>query len=369
MNIGIPKEKKEHEYRVAATPSVLRPFIEQGHKVHVEKGAGEGSGYSDYAYKAVGVEIVEHTSALYDRSEMIWKVKEPTQEEFQYFHKGQLLFAYLHLAPDPLLTEFLMNQSITAFAYETVQDGRALPLLKPMSEIAGRLSVFAGIQCLERIQGGKGILACGVPGVKPAKVAIIGAGVVGSNAALIASRLGAEVTVLDIDAGSLGLVEREFGGRVKTIFSSRETIAEEVATSDVVIGAVLVPGAKAPSLVKEADVRAMRAGSVVVDVAIDQGGCIETSHPTKPSRPTYELHNVVHYCVTNMPGAVPRTSTESLSHAAAPYAMTLATKSWEQVYEQGGPLALGLNIADGQIMHAKVKSAFQEMKAAKPGVS
>jgi alanine dehydrogenase len=310
MIIGVPKEIKDNENRVALAPAGVQALQITGHRVFVESGAGLGSGFTDDVYVRAGAEIVDTAADVWSEADMVMKVKEPLAEEFQYFRKNLILFTYLHLAPEPELTEQLLEKGVTAIAYETIQtDNGALPLLTPMSEVAGRMSVQVGIQFLEKPQGGKGTLLGGVPGVPPGKVVIVGGGIVGTNSAQMALGMGAEVTILDVNIDRLRYLEHVLHGRLRTMASNQQNLADVVAESDVVIGGVLIPGAKAPKLVTKEMIASMNDGAVVVDVAIDQGGCIETARPTTHSDPTYVESGVVHYGVTNMPGAVPRTST------------------------------------------------------------
>ncbi|MED4955619.1 alanine dehydrogenase, partial [Paenibacillus macerans] len=320
MIIGVPKEIKNNENRVALTPSGAYSLVSAGHQVFIEKNAGTGSGFTDAEYTAAGARLVGQAADAWS-AELVIKVKEPQPSEYAYFRKGLILFTYLHLAPEPELTAALRDKGVTAIAYETVEVNKTLPLLTPMSEVAGRMAVQIGAQFLEKPYGGKGILLGGVPGVKRGKVTIIGGGVVGTNAAKIAVGLGAEVTIIDVNPERLRQLDDIFGARLQTLMSNPQHIAEAVEESDLVIGAVLIPGAKAPKLVRENMVKAMRPGSVIVDVAIDQGGIFETvDRITTHSDPTYVKHGVVHYAVANMPGAVPRTSTYALTNATLPYA-------------------------------------------------
>ncbi|HZG55016.1 alanine dehydrogenase [Paenibacillus sp.] len=359
MIIGVPKELKSNESRVALTPTGAHTLVEAGHQVIVETGAGAGSGFADDDYASAGAILEEKASDVWSRSEMVLKVKEPLPSEYGYFREGLLLFTYLHLAADPELTTALLGKGVTAVAYETVEVGRSLPLLTPMSEIAGRMAAQIGAQYLERVKGGKGILLGGVPGVQRGRVTIVGGGVVGTNAARIAAGLGADVTILDQNAERLRQLDDLFGTRVQTLVSNPSTIAESVAQADLVIGAVLVPGAKAPKLVTERMIRTMSPGSVVIDVAIDQGGIFETvDRITTHERPTYEKHGVVHYAVANMPGAVPRTSTLALTNATLPYALQLANKGIRRAIAENVALRQGVNVAAGQITHAAVANAL-----------
>lgn len=359
MLIGIPKEIKVHEYRVGLTPMGVKELVRQGHQLLVQKDAGAGIGFNDIDYQVAGAELAESAEAVYQRAEMIMKVKEPQAQECAMLRQGQLLFAYLHLAADRPQTEALITSGCTAIAFETVTalDG-GLPLLAPMSEVAGRMSIQAGAHCLDKAQGGRGVLLGGVPGVLPANVVVIGGGVVGENAARMAIGLGAEVTIIDRSIPRLKQLDAQFGGRVHTLYSTRDTLETAVLAADLVVGAVLIPGAAAPKLVTREMVAAMQAGSVLVDVAIDQGGCFETSHATTHSDPIYVVDDVVHYCVTNMPGAVARTSAQALENATLPYAQALANKGWLQALRDDSHLADGLNVQAGQIACAGVAAAF-----------
>lgn len=331
MLIGVPKEIKNHEYRAGMVPGSVREVIAHGHEVIVETNAGAGIGFTDDDYVAAGATVVDTAEEVFAKAEMIVKVKEPLAEERKRLRKDQILFTYLHLAPDMPQTQDLVNSGAICIAYETVT-GRTggLPLLAPMSEVAGRMSIQAGAQCLEKSRGGLGMLLGGVPGVSPAKCVVIGAGVVGSNAIRMAVGLGARVVVLDRNVDALRRVTAEFGSRVETVFSSQESLEQEVTTADLVIGGVLIPGAAAPKLVTEDMVKNMKPGSVLVDVAIDQGGCFATSKATTHADPTYIKHDVVHYCVANMPGAVPRTSTFALNNVTLPYIITIANKGYHE---------------------------------------
>jgi alanine dehydrogenase len=355
MLIGVPKEIKVHEYRVGLTPDSAREFISHGHKVIVQSNAGAGINKSDDDYGAVGADIVGDAAEVFAKAEMIVKVKEPQAPERQMLRSGQILFTYLHLAPDPEQTRDLVKSGAICIAYETVTDDQGgLPLLAPMSQVAGRLSIQAGAFCLERAHGGKGILLGGVPGVAAAKVVIIGGGVVGENAIMMALGMGAEVTVLDRTVDVLGRLSRQFGPALRTVYSTRAAIEEYVLAADMVIGAVLVVGAEAPKLVSGAMVRAMKPGSVLVDVAIDQGGCFETSRPTTHADPTYLVDGIVHYCVANMPGAVPITSTYALNNVTLPYALALADKGYKRALLENPDFRNGLNVCDGKVTYRAV---------------
>ena len=350
MLIGIPKEIKNHEYRVGLVPASVHELVHQGHQVLVETDAGSGIGFSDDHYRGVGAEIVETAEAVFSRAELIVKVKEPLTEERSRLREGQILFTYLHLAPDRTQTEDLIRSGATCIAYETVTSANgSLPLLAPMSEVAGRMSIQAGAQCLEKSNAGCGMLLGGVPGVSPAKVVIIGGGVVGSNAAKIAIGMGAKVTILDRSLEVLRRLDAQFGARLITLYSSKELLEQQVLSADLVIGSVLVPGAAAPKLVSAEMIKAMKAGSAVVDVAIDQGGCFATSHATTHADPTYIVDDVVHYCVANMPGAVPKTSTFALNNATLPYIISIANKGYKAALLDDPHLLNGLNIYAGKV--------------------
>lgn len=359
MIIGVPKEIKNNENRVAVTPAGVREMVARGHEVYVQTTAGNGSGFSDDEYRAAGAKMLPTIEDVYAIAEMIVKVKEPIRPEYGLIRKGQLLFTYFHFACDRALTDAMIKSGAVCIAYETVRlaDG-SLPLLIPMSEVAGRMSVQEGARFLEKPQGGRGVLLGGVPGVKPAKVLILGAGVVGRNAALMAAGFGADVTIADISLPVLRHVADVMPKNVKTLFSSRHNIEMELPTTDLVIGSVLIPGAKAPHLVTKDMLTLMRPGSLLVDVAIDQGGCFETSHPTTHSEPTYTVDGVVHYAVANIPGAVPFTSTLALTNATLPYALRLADKGWRDACKADKALAQGLNVVDGKVVFPAVAEAF-----------
>lgn len=355
MIIGIPKEIKNNENRVAITPAGVVALKKSGHQVLIEQGAGLASGFEDADYKAAGADILAEAKDVWGKADMVMKVKEPISSEYGYFRKGLVLFTYLHLAAEPKLAKALVDSGVTAIAYETVEVNRTLPLLTPMSEVAGRMASQIGAQFLEKSKGGKGILLSGVPGVKRGKVTIIGGGVVGTNAAKIAVGLGADVTLIDLSAERLRQLDDQFGKDIQTLMSNPLNIAEAVKDSDLVIGAVLIPGAKAPKLVTEEMIKSMSPGSVVVDVAIDQGGIIETVDKiTTHDDPTYTKHGVVHYAVANMPGAVPRTSTIGLTNVTMPYALQIANKGVEQAVAENQALALGVNVANGSITYKAV---------------
>jgi alanine dehydrogenase len=355
MLIGVPKEIKNHEYRVGMVPASVYELVHQGHQVRVETNAGSGIGFSDADYIAVGAEIASTPEAVFLAAELIVKVKEPLAAERAMLRPGQILFTYLHLAPDRAQTEALIKSRAVCIAYETVtSEGGGLPLLAPMSEVAGRMSVQAGAQCLEKSQGGSGLLLAGVPGVSPAKVVIIGGGVVGSNAAKIAMGMGARVTILDRSLDTLRRLDNQFGSSqlgasLETLYASKDALEQQVLVADLVIGAVLVPGAAAPKLVTADMIKGMKSGSAVVDVAIDQGGCFETSHATTHADPTYIVDDVVHYCVANMPGAVPRTSTFALNNATLPYIVSIANKGCKSALLEDPHLLNGLNVYKGKL--------------------
>ena len=358
MIIGVPKEIKNNENRVAMTPAGVAELKHNGHTVYVQHTAGEGSGFSDDEYIAAGAQILPTIEAVYDIAEMIVKVKEPIEPEYKLIKKDQVVFTYFHFASDRKLTEAMIASRGVCIAYETVRlADHSLPLLVPMSEVAGRMSIQEGARFLEKPQGGKGILLGGVPGVPPAKVWVLGAGVVGRNAALMAVGLGADVTIADISLPTLRHVA-ETMPRVKTLYSSRHNIESQLPDVDLVVGSVLIPGAKAPKLITRDMLKLMRPGSVIVDVAIDQGGCFETSRPTTHSEPTYVVDGVVHYAVANIPGAVPRTSTLALTNATLPYAVRLANKGWRQACREDAALAQGVNMVDGKVTFPAVAEAW-----------
>ncbi|MRD37183.1 alanine dehydrogenase [Bacillus cereus] len=358
MRIGIPTEIKNNENRVAMTPAGAVHLVQNGHEVFVQKGAGLGSGFTDEEYVQAGAKLVETAEEAWNQ-DMVMKVKEPVASEYDYFREGLILFTYLHLAPEPELTKALIDNKVASIAYETVQlDNRSLPLLAPMSEVAGRMSAQIGAQFLEKNKGGKGILLAGVPGVKRGKVTIIGGGQAGTNAAKIAVGLGADVTIIDLSAERLRQLDDIFGNQVKTLMSNPYNIAEAVKESDLVIGAVLIPGAKAPKLVTEEMIQSMEPGSVVVDIAIDQGGIFETTDRiTTHDNPTYEKHGVVHYAVANMPGAVPRTSTLALTNVTVPYAVQIANKGYKEACLGNTALLKGINTLDGYVTFEAVAEA------------
>ena len=357
MLVGIPKEVKNNEFRVSTTPAGVHSLVIAGHSVFVEKSAGLGSSITDAEYVKAGATILETADDVWAKSEMIIKVKEPVAEEYHRMRKGQILFTYLHLAASRECTDALITAGVTAIAYETVEVNRFLPLLAPMSEVAGRMSIQVGAAALQRPNGGRGILLGGVPGVAPGKVVILGGGSVGVSAAAMAIGLRADVTLLDINLKRLVEIDEMFHGQVKTVASSAFAIEEYCTQADLVIGGVLIPGAAAPKLVTDAMVAKMKPGSVLVDVAIDQGGCFEGSHATTHADPTFKVHNSLYYCVANMPGAVPATSTAALSNATLKYSLALANKGWERAMNDDAGLAAGLNVNAGKITYAAVAAA------------
>ena len=358
MKIGVPKEIKNHEYRVGLSPASAKELITYGHSVTIETGAAAGIGLSDEAYTKVGATISDSAQSIFAESEMIIKVKEPQAAECKQLSEGQLLFTYLHLAPDTQQTKLLLESGVTAIAYETVTGpNNSLPLLAPMSEVAGRLAAQAGAHCLERAQGGCGVLMGGVPGTEPAKVLVIGGGVVGQNAAYIARGMGANVTILDRSISKLRQLDVEFAGKANCVYSTTEAIERYAMESDLVIGAVLIPGANAPKLITREVISQMKPGSVLVDVAIDQGGCLETSKATTHQDPTFVVDDVVHYCVANMPGAVPQTSTYALNNATLPFSLSLANQGWKKAVQQDPNLLNGLNVHAGKLTYEAVAKA------------
>lgn len=358
MLVGVPKEIKDNEYRVGLVPSTVRELTDKGHDVLVESGAGAGAGLPDGDYEAAGAVIVANAEAVY-KAELVVKVKEPLAIERKKLHRNQILFAYLHLAPDRAQAEDLLQSGVTAIAYETVAGPQGtLPLLTPMSEVAGRMAPHVGARCLEVENGGRGVLLAGVPGVPPASVVILSGGVAGSNAALIASGMGAEVAVLDRNPEALRRIAMQFNGRVRTLFSTPDVVALLCRRADLVIATVLVPGAMAPKLVSRQTVKAMKPGAVIVDVAIDQGGCAETSRATTHAHPTYTVDDVVHYCVTNMPGAVARTSTFALSNVTTSFVLALADQGWRKALREDANLRAGLNVHDGRVTYRAVAEAL-----------
>lgn len=357
MFIGVPKEVKVLESRVSLTPEGVSEFIRAGHDVVVEKSAGVGSGISDKDYLEAGASLENSPDVIWDKADLILKVKEPIEIEFPRLRSNQVLFTYLHLAANKACTDALLASGITAIAYETVELGGALPLLAPMSEVAGRLASQVGASALQKPHGGRGLLLGGVPGVAPGKVVVIGGGVAGLNAAVIALGMGADVTVLDRSLSRLAYIDSAYQGRIKTLASSFRAIDRELKTADLVIGAVLVHGSRAPKLVSNEQVRSMKAGAVLVDIAIDQGGCFEDSRPTTHAEPTFLVHEAIFYCVANMPGAVPITSTYSLTNATLPYALSLANHGWEAACALDSALAKGLNIHAGKIYYKAIAEA------------
>jgi alanine dehydrogenase len=359
MKIGVPKEIKTNENRIALVPAGAEALVAAGHSVLVQQGAGEGSGFSDEDYTSVGAKIAPDAAAVWADSEMIMKVKEPIASEWPMMRKGQTIFTYFHFAADEKLTRAHMDSGATCIAYETVElPTRELPLLTPMSEVAGRMAVQEGAKYLEKLYGGRGVLLGGVPGVPPAKVVILGGGVVGINAAKMAAGMGAKVTVLDLSLERLRYLSDVMPANVTLIYSNRHNILEQIRTADLVVGAVLIPGAVAPRLVRREDLKTMQPGSVIVDVAIDQGGCVETIKATTHENPTYVVDGVIHYGVANMPGGVPRTSTLALTNATFPYALKLANKGWKQACLESVPLRKGLNMIDGKVVYPAVAEAF-----------
>jgi alanine dehydrogenase len=360
MIVGSPKETKDNEYRVGLVPSTVRELTANGHQVIIETNAGIGTGLSNMDYEAAGAEIVASADVVFSRAEMIVKVKEPQALERKKLRRGQILFTYLHLAPDRPQTEDLIASGVTAIAYETVTSPqRTLPLLTPMSEVAGRMAPQAGARCLEKENGGRGVLLGGVPGVPPADVVILGGGVAGTHAAIISAGMGATVTVVDRNPEALRRISHQLGARVRTVFSTRDAVEALCKRADLVIGTVLIPGAAAPKLISAATVKAMKPGSVIVDVAIDQGGCAETSRPTTHSNPTYVVDGVVHYCVANIPGAVARTSTFALSNCTLPFILALADHGLRAALGEDEHLRNGLNVHDGMITNRAVADALK----------
>jgi alanine dehydrogenase len=361
MRVGVPKEIKNHEYRVGMTPPAVREAVHHGHEVLVQSGAGTGIGCDDAQYAAAGAKVLPHAAAVFESAQMIVKVKEPQPAECAMLSKGQVLFTYLHLAPDPVQAEGLLKSGCTAIAYETITDERGgLPLLAPMSEVAGRMSIQVGAVALQQANGGRGVLLGGVPGVAPGRVVVIGGGVVGTHAARMAVGLGADVTVLDRALPRLRQLDELFSGRAQTQYATLDATEAAVLDADLVIGAVLVPGAAAPKLIKRAQLARMRRGAVIVDVAIDQGGCFETSRATTHAEPTYVVDGIVHYCVANMPGAVPRTSTFALNHATLPFTLALAGKGWARACADDVHLRAGLTVHEGAITHEAVASGLDK---------
>ena len=357
MNIGVPKEIKNNEFRVAITPSGVRELTSKGHAVFIESSAGLGSAITDSDYEAVGAKILSSADEVWAKAELILKVKEPIAAEYSRMRKGQVLFTYLHLAASRECTDALINSGITAIAYETVEVNGSLPLLAPMSEVAGRMAAQVGAAALQKSAGGRGVLLGGVPGVRPGKVLVIGGGTAGLAAATIAHGMRADVTVVDVNQRRLGEIDQIFSGTVKTLISNIHEIEEQALQADLIIGAVLVHGAKAPRLISNALVKRMQPGSVLVDIAIDQGGCFEDSRPTTHAEPTFKVHGSIFYCVANMPGAVPFTSTYALSNATLKYALALADLGWKEALRRDSALALGLNVHEGKIYYQAVADA------------
>jgi alanine dehydrogenase len=359
MRIGIPKEIKTNENRVALVPAGAEALVAAGHSVSVERGAGDGSGFSDQLYERAGARIVPDADGVWAEADMIMKVKEPIATEWKRMRRGQTIFTYFHFAADEALTRAHLKSGAVCIAYETVElPSRELPLLTPMSEVAGRMAVQEGAKYLEKLYGGRGVLLGGVPGVLPARVVILGGGIVGINAAKMAAGMGAQVVILDISLERLRYLSDVMPANVQLLHSNRLAILEQIQMADLVIGAVLIPGAKAPSLVRREDLKKMQPGSVIVDVAVDQGGCVETIKPTTHENPTYVIDGVIHYAVANMPGAVPRTSTLALTNATLPYALQLANKGWRQAVRDNAALRKGLNMIDGKVVYPAVAEAF-----------
>jgi alanine dehydrogenase len=359
MKIGVPKEIKTNENRIALVPAGAEAFVAAGHQILVETGGGEGSGFANEDYASVGARIAPDADTVWRDSEMIMKVKEPIEREWPNMRNGQVIFTYFHFAADEKLTRAHMKSGATCIAYETVElPTRELPLLTPMSEVAGRMAVQEGAKYLEKLYGGRGVLLGGVPGVAPAKVVILGGGIVGINAAKIAAGMGAKVVILDISLERLRYLSDVMPANVQLIHSNRQNILEQISSADLVIGGVLIPGAKAPRLLRREDLKRMQPGSVIVDVAIDQGGCVETIKATTHENPTYVVDGVIHYGVANMPGGVPRTSTLALTNATLPYALRLANKGWKQALKESAPLRKGLNMHEGKVTYPGVAEAF-----------
>jgi alanine dehydrogenase len=359
MKIGCLKEIKKHEYRVGLTPSDIKSYISRGHQVTMQKGSGEAAGFHDDEYIQAGAQMIEDRKVIFDNSEMIIKVKEPLPEEYGLFHEDQILYTYLHLAADKVLTDSLLKAGIKGVAYETIEEeeGR-LPCLQPMSEIAGRLAVQEGAKYLEKTFGGRGVLLGGVPGVERGKVGIIGGGVVGTNACKIATGMGAEVTILDINARKLAYLDDIFGSRITALYSTDANLEKILRESDLIIGAVLLPGAKAPTLVNRDHLKIMKPGAVIVDVAVDQGGCVETIKPTTHDNPVYVIDGIVHYGVANMPGAVALTSTKALTSATLPYGLLIAEMGLEKACRRSNALKMGVNLYKGKCVYKNVAMAF-----------
>ncbi|HVD99582.1 MAG TPA: alanine dehydrogenase [Cytophagaceae bacterium] len=359
MIIGVPKEIKPSEFRVALTPGGVVELKKNGHTVLVQTGAGNGSGYTDEEYKTAGASLIDSPEKIFQQAEMILKVKEPLETEYKLIRENQVVFTYFHFASSRILTEAMIKSNAVCIAYETVEKAdRSLPLLIPMSEVAGRMSVQQGAKYLEKHQGGRGVLMGGIPGVRPAQVLVLGGGIVGTNAAKMAAGLGAQVTIMDVNLARLRQLSELLPANVTTVMSNEYNITEALKNSDLVIGAVLIPGAKAPVLIRKEMLKLMKSGSVLIDVAVDQGGCIETCHPTTHENPTYVVDGILHYCVANMPGAVPYTSTIGLTNATLPYVVQLANKGWEKATTENIELQKGLNIVSGKIFYKPVADAF-----------
>jgi alanine dehydrogenase len=359
MQVGSVKEIKRHEYRVGLTPSCVRAYVSAGHTGRVQKGGGIDAGYEDEEYLAAGAELCATAEEIWQKSDMLIKVKEPQAQEFPLMREGQILYTYLHLAAEEELTKQMLARNIKGVAYETVEpDDHSLPLLRPMSEIAGRMSIQEGARFLERPQGGRGVLLGGVPSVEKGRVAILGGGVVGTHAAKMAVGLGADVTILDVNIDRLNYLDDIFTGRVHLLYSNAAHLDQVLANSDLIVGAVLIHGAKAPHLIKRDDLKRMKKGSVIVDVAVDQGGCIETTHPTTHDDPVFTVDDVVHYCVANMPGGVSRTSTQALTTATLPYGLQIANKGLEDAARMSNAIARGINTYDGKLTYRGVADAF-----------
>lgn len=359
MQVGSVKEIKKHEYRVGLTPACVKAYTAAGHTVRVQKDCGLGAGYENDEYRAVGATICDTAAEVFEASDMIVKVKEPQKAEYDLMREGQIIYTYLHLAADEALTREMVKRGVTGVAYETVEpDNHTLPLLRPMSEIAGRLSIQEGARFLERPQGGRGVLLGGVPSVEKGRVTILGGGVVGTNAAKMAVGLGAQVSVLDVNIDRLGYLDDIFSGRINTLYSNRANIERALEESDLIVGAVLIHGAKAPHLITKEDLKMMKKGSVIVDVAVDQGGCIETTRATTHDDPVFVINDVVHYCVANMPGAVSRTSTQALTTVTLPYGLKLANLGFEEAVRSNSALARGVNTYSGKLTYQAVAEAF-----------
>ena len=365
MLVGVPKEIKNNENRVAMTPAGVHELTVRGHQVLIEAGAGVGSGFEDAEYVAAGATLAQSAKEVWDKADMIVKVKEPIAPEYALMRKGQILFTYLHLAASKDCTDAIVKSGTTAIAYETVQlPNRSLPLLHPMSEVAGRLSAQIGANQLMKFNGGTGVLMGGVPGTPRAKVVVIGGGVAGTEAAFVANGMGADVTVIDLSTPRLRELDARFNGEVQTRVSTAYEIADQLKDADLVIGSVLIPGEKAPKLVTDSMVKGMKKGAVLVDIAIDQGGCFEHSRPTTHDEPTFSVHDTVYYCVANMPGAVPATATRALTNATLPYVIAIASKGWQKALSDDASLALGLNVHEGKIVYKAVSDVFSEYKTA-----